>query len=747
MAAWAQPATDGESNNQRSSAPSSDVVAPKVISAHIDPPSDLKEPAEVVLELVVDGLGDVTEAHAVEGPEQWRSDAEGAALKFRFAPATRAGKAVASKIRFLVRFVPSVAEPVSHTDEPASAAPNRKGSAPKKAQKDVEVTVTGTRNIEISTRIDRVEAREIPGTFGDPLRAVESSPGVTPIYTGVPFFFVRGAPPGDVGYYIDGIRIPLLYHALLGPSVIHPGLIDHVDIYRGAAPARYGSSAGATVTAESRGPLSRAGGEGNLRVFDVGALAETPLAGGRLHAMAGGRYSYSALIASMLSGATLAYWDYQTRLSYDLDRSNRLVLTVFGAFDKFEANSKKSTDTGDSENLYGGGLQFHRIDLRDDYANGRTRARIASTVGYDRTSTNSGYLKNPNFNNRSFIEHRVSDEFSFNLGHEASVGDYSLKVPSTVAGFDILRALFPTRRDMMAGAFAEASWSPNSWLTLTPGVRADGFRSNRDTAYSQDVRFSSVIQAGRAIRLIESVGTAHQPPGFVPQIPGAQLGSLSGGLQSSVQASSTAIVQVAEELSASFAVFYANYGNLVDPISQDRSFDLTTIEPDVLMNSRVQGVAYGLEMELKRPFTKRLGGFITYTLSRSERTDKGISSLSGYDRTHVFQGALSYDLGRNWRVGSRLMAYSGLPARQQLSRGSSIYIFNGDRRAPAFFRLDARIEKRWPFSSKGYWAVVFEMLNASLSQEVTAYTCATTCKRETSGPVSIPSIGLEVYAY
>jgi hypothetical protein len=738
----AQPAPiSSESGEAAASEP--DVVAPKAIQAQIAAPADVRAPVDIVLELLIDAGGQVTSAHAIKGPEPLRKHAETAALDFKFTPALRHGKPVASKVHFLVHFEPvldEAAPPAEH--EPGVASQDRPKAPRSKARvQELEVTITGQRNVQVSTRISRVEAREIPGTFGDPLRAVESNPGVTPIYTGVPFFFIRGAPPGNVGYYVDGIRIPLLYHALLGPSVIHPGLIDHVDIYRGAAPARFGGNAGATVAAESRGPLAQAGGEGNLRVFDVGGLVEKPFADGRLHVMAGGRYSYSALIASLLSGTKLQYWDYQGRISYDLDRSNRVTITSFGAFDKFES--------GNSENLYGGGLQFHRVDVREDYSGTRTRARVAATFGSDRTSTAEGYIRTPSFNSRSYLEYQATRELVLNVGHEAQVADYSLKVPSTVAGFDVLRALFPTRRDLSAGVFAEASWTPFPLLTLTPGVRADSFRSGSYTQSSGDARFTAVITASRYVRAIQSIGTSHQPPGFVPQIPGAQIGTLKGGLQRSLQASSALAVDFATQLTATVTAFESRYANLVDPISQYRTFDLTTIDPGALVNSRAQGKSYGIEVEIRRPMTNRLGGFIAYTFARSERVDDGHSSLSGYDRPHVFQAALGYDLGRNWRAGTRLMAYSGLPARQQLRDQSYVYIYDGHKRAPAFYRLDARLEKRWPFSAKGYWAVVFEMLNATLSQEVTAYTCSASsrCVSQVSGPVSIPSIGLEVYAY
>src|SRR5688572_4455728 len=58
------------------------------------------------------------------------------------------------------------------------------------------------------TSLDGREARQMPGAFGDAFRAIEALPGVTPIASGVPYFFVRGAPPGNTGYFIDGVRVP-----------------------------------------------------------------------------------------------------------------------------------------------------------------------------------------------------------------------------------------------------------------------------------------------------------------------------------------------------------------------------------------------------------------------------------------------------------------------------------------------------------------------------------------------------------
>src|SRR5262249_57849333 len=114
----------------------------------------------------------------------------------------------------------------------------------------------------------RAEVRLLPGAFGDPFRAIDALPGVTPLASRVPFFYVRGAPPGNVGYFLDGIRVPLLYHIGLGPSVVHPAIMDRVDLYAGAYPARFGRFAGGIIAGETHDPAPERHGQANLRLSD-----------------------------------------------------------------------------------------------------------------------------------------------------------------------------------------------------------------------------------------------------------------------------------------------------------------------------------------------------------------------------------------------------------------------------------------------------------------------------------------------
>jgi hypothetical protein len=135
--------------------------------------------------------------------------------------------------------------------------------------------------------------------------------------------------------------------------------------------------------------------------------------------------------------------------------------------------------------------------------------------------------------------------------------------------------------------------------------------------------------------------------------------------------------------------------------------------------------------------TRRLSGFASYTLSRSERYLGRYAGPSTFDRTHVFNLALSYDLGRNWRFGNRFMFYTGIPA----NLGSDVP--DPSRRTPPFFRLDWRLQKRWLYSY-GYWGFIAEVLNTTLNEEVVSRSCDESgCRNESIGPVTIPSLGVE----
>jgi TonB family protein len=327
--------------------------------------------AVVLLELLIDARGDVAEARVVTGDEPFSGQALTAARRWRFSPALQGATARAARIRFEASFSEPVPEP---EDEPAPVPAGPATAAPQ------EVTVHGRRQPVGSRHFTRAEVRQLPGAFGDPFRAIEALPGVTPIASGVPFFYVRGAPPGNVGYFLDGIRVPLLYHVGLGPSVVHPGMVSSVELYPGAYPAEYGRFGGGIVAGLTTEPSEELAGEWQVRLFDSGAMIEAPFADGRGHLLLGGRYSYTAAVISLFADdVRLEYWDYQLRASYRVSESDTLGIFGFGSFDYF------GEDTGSDEDEFLG-TEFHRVDLRHEHRfEGEARWRSAVTLGYDRS--------------------------------------------------------------------------------------------------------------------------------------------------------------------------------------------------------------------------------------------------------------------------------------------------------------------------------------------------------------------------
>jgi len=345
---------------QPSGQPAHSTIAPTIRSpTDVAYPADSHGAAEVVLELIISPSGEVLEVTVIEGVDPFADAARTAALTWRFDPATRGGQPVAARIRFLVTF--SEPSPV----EPDLPAP-------------VDVTIRGKRPDRVVT-LSRAEVRQLPGAFGDPFRAIEAMPGVTPIASGLPYFYVRGAPPGNVGYYFDGVRVPLLFHAAAGPSVIHPGFVDEVKLYPGGYPARFGRFAGAIVAADSVAPENRFRGEASLRLVDAGGMVEAPFASGRGNIMLAGRYSYTAAVVSQIVPTLdLGYWDYQARALYDVTPDDRVGIFAFGAFDF--AAQEDSGERRPSTTLASTGWTFATTGAFPRRHSSEWRPRWATTV-------------------------------------------------------------------------------------------------------------------------------------------------------------------------------------------------------------------------------------------------------------------------------------------------------------------------------------------------------------------------------
>lgn len=720
------------------------IKKPEPIDTHVDPIAGQWGAAEVVLSLVIDEKGEVTSVKLVSGGEPFSGAALRAAPKWKFEPALRDDEPVASKIHFLVVFEPKEQPEESAPDEDedqdedqvpdesdtVQAPPPNRSVSQASAQALEEVVVFGALPDPGTTELTRAEVRNLAGAFDDPLRAIEVMPGVTPIVSGLPIFFVRGAPPGNVGFYIDGIRVPLLYHAFLGPSVIHPAFIRKVGLHAGPMPTRFGRIAGGAVEAELAEPEGVKRAEASIRLIDAGAFAEAPINGGRGYALLGGRYSYTSLLISAFSpGQRLDYWDYQALVGHSLGRKNEISLLGLGAFDYVG-----------SEGEVIGGTEFHRADLRwDHYFSKDTDFRLAVTYGRDRTRSNQGFVSDNLIGSRMQFEHR-SKEVVFRSGGDIWIDRYSMEVDPAVAEPETYFELFPTRTDASGGAWMDFVLFPKGRVQVIPGVRADVFSSLGTQLYSVDPRLFAKYRLTKNLRAIHGIGVSHQSPNFVPSIPGAQVAGLDGGLQRSLHASTKYEADLPLDLNGSIAFFLNGTERMTDPVGLTQTFAFDETSAD----SRAQGRSAGVEIYIKRPLTRNLGGLLSYTFSKTNRTADAISTLSGYDRTHVFNGALTYDFGYHIRASARVAVASGIPGRRTSNDPIGL-IFDQSRSFP-YIRTDLKLAKTWYVTEHFNWSLQAEVLNATHTPNVTRRECpASGCENIGNAPITFPLLGAEAH--
>ncbi len=751
--------------------PAEPVVPPRAISTSIAYPAQGQGEHQIVLELTISSAGAVSAARVVSGDEPFADSALAASHAWLFEPARRGALAIPAKIRFAVHFVPPALEPES-SERSAPPPATQKPGAGAPAPKMLEILVVGQRE-PLRHTLARADVRDMPGAFGDPYRAIEALPGVVPIVSGLPYFYVRGAPPGNVGYFFDGIPVPYLYHFAAGPGVLSPAFVDHVDLYPGAYPARYGRFAGAIVAGEMAPPSYRFKGEASIRLIDSGATIEAPFANGRGSAMVGGRFSYTAAVLSLVvPDVSLSYWDYQARARYELDAKNSVELLTFGAGDflsDVETDYVGQAGSGPlgqpamltarrRENTVVD-VDFHRLDVRWDHRLEHGNWRNALLLGLDRTGADNGNVTATNhmIGARSEYRQALTPELTLRAGGDVLLESLAQQVQnqstsSTVStsptfdgtgssignntdnnadlGFD--RA----RLDFTSGAWADAVLAVTPRLEVTPGLRADLFVSGGRVALSLDPRISVRYTLTKKLSVTHGLALVHQAPSFVVPVPGFKP-SLAGGLQSALQYSAGVSYTLPAGFESSLAVFQNAFFNMTDLISL---IQLQNTTGQSVTDIRATGHAYGAELSIRRSLARNVGGFLSYTLSRSVRSTGTLEGPATSDRTHVLNLGLSGNLGRNWRLGGRWLFYSGIPVQVATLREAQ-----SPPRTPPFWRLDVKLQKRWYIKAPdAWWGVVFEVLNTTLNKETVSGDCSgSTCGYQSIGPVTVPSIGAE----
>jgi TonB family protein len=620
--------------------------------------------------------------------------------------------------------------------------PREEDKAEDAADVEVVVVVPRLQKEAASTQIVASEGRRVPGTQGDTLKVVQNLPGVARAAVGSGALVVWGAAAQDTRVYIDGVRIPLLYHGGGIRATVNSDMVKSLDLVPGGYGPEYGRGIGGLVTVDTRAPRSDTiHGYESADIADASAMIEGPI-GDKTRFAVAARRSYLDQVISLTTTQNVSvlfpipvYYDGQVKLVRDLRDNESVELFALGSSDRL-ARSVGSADPSEVKTETTG-FDFGRIMVkyRRQMPDGDSMW-VTPSIGRDVSTYQSNFGGPPStldirsnvYGFRAGWRGRVSSSMVVTAGVDAEGTTSDIARSGSVTsppregdihvfgqpGPDKVNADTWQTTIFTVAPYGQLDWSLfDDHLHITPGIRVEpyfvaGSRStpvqgdtpsigyaHEDTAIDPrlSIRFSPI----KALTIKAAWGIYHQAP--VPEDLSAVFGNPQLGLSSANHVLGGASYGITDTLTVEAVGFYSTSDGLAS-----RSESPTPALAQALVGEG-QGRAYGGQILVRQSLLKGFFGWASYSLIRSERKDHPDTSwrLFDSDQTHVLTVVGSYEPGLGFEVGARFRYASGFPrtpvngaffdSRRDLYE--PYFGAQNSIRIPAFVSLDLRAAKRW----------------------------------------------------
>jgi TonB family protein len=659
-------------------------------------------------------------------------------------------------------------------------------------QDDLEVVVAAP-PIEkqvVSTEVSAEQGRRVPGTQGDVLKVVENLPGVARASIGSGQVVVWGAAPQDTRVYLDGVPLPRLYHEGGFRSVVHSDMVQSVELVPGGWGAEYGRGLGGLVTIQLK-PAEKEGTHGSVTtdLLDASADVRTRLSDRVAFEVAGRKSYLDALLPVFTSrnvGAFIPipkYFDAQARFLLDLtpretleiggmlssdvvdntvpsdDPTSQQMQTHDAFFQRVWLRWKKQTDDGaelalvpsigtDSDRLvdqFGLVPTNLQVDSTVASVRGTWRKRVAPwvtlTAGADAQLTRSRFSRTGS----NTSPPRAGDVFVFGqapldqLAHDDGSSIAASAAPFINADF----ALAGGQVHVVPGLRVEP-------YLLTASRREPAFGSTPPVGLFQEStqiepRLSLRWSPVPALTWKAGWGLYHQPPAASDL--SAVFGDPTLGLESAEHLLGGVAVGTPDVLSFEMTAFRVTSWHL-----DVRSALPSPTVAEALLSTGI-GRTRGIQFLLRKQVGKRFFGWITYTLSKSERANAEGDPYYAYDfdQTHVLGAVASYDIGAGFEVGGRFRYATGFPRTPVIGSyldgktGEFEPLFGSlnSIRIPAFWQVDVRVSKRFALGRAAALEAYLDLQNVTdrSNPEEIVYSADYVQRRYITGLPILPVLG------
>lgn len=596
--------------------------------------------------------------------------------------------------------------------------------------------------------LSAVEIATYPGGNNDIAKVVQSLPGVGGSIGGFRNdVIIRGGAPNESVYYLDGMEIPNINHfstqgSAGGPvGMLNVSFIENVDLATSAFNARYDNALSGVLQFNQRVGNTREG-RANIRISasEAALTGEGPLfkkgdGPAKTSFIGSVRRSYLQLLFEAIDLPILPdYWDYQFKVTHQLDEYNQINLLGLGSIDDFRVNVPSDFDAQQQAVLE----QVPVIQQRSNTTGLSWKSRFKDGTGSMLTTLSINTLDN---NFTRFADNiKETDPFFTNDSRETEiklryeqtryVGDWIL-----TGGFGIQQAIYENNSNNLVdaiafqssidfvkyGLFAQASTSlMNNRLDISFGLRSDAntfmTQSNQLlNTLSPRFSFSYGLIASKTWKLNGSIGRYFKIPPYT--ILGFQNneGQLVNEGTKYIR-SDHFIAGIEKELNESTKItvegFYKRYDDypisVLDEVSLANKGGGFEVLGNEAVTSEGEGRAYGVEFLFQQQFTKQFYGILAYTLFRSEFSDlAGTFRPSAWDSRQLLSFTGGYKFKNNWEVSLRYRFAGRTPfapvdeAATLENYPAVLFDFDrlGDERLDRFSVADIRIDKKWNFKS------------------------------------------------
>lgn len=584
------------------------------------------------------------------------------------------------------------------------------------------VDVAGDEEDTAKRSISREEINNLPGTQGDALKAIQNFPGVARTPFGAGGLVIRGASPSDSQVFLGYHEIPNLFHFGALTSVFNSDILAQIDFIPGNFDSRFGDAIGGVVNVQPRrGRRDGFHGYIDSDLFDTGLMLEGPIGKGSF--VLSGRRSYiDALLPALIpDDANLdfnvapRYYDYQALLDYPVG-DGELSIRIFGSDDRLSVIAPEENDDGaDDNDSFGTVIGFHRADLVYRADKGPWSFLITPSYRHDVFTGSGGDIFDFKFNIDSFsgraeVSRQLSSRAAIRVGTDMIAGRYLIEAQAPSFPTDNLGDRGDAVGAQINAKFARPSLYATSTIvlapkfTLYPGLRLT-YNALVFKRMAVDPRLRMRFDATDSLAIKGGVGAFSQVPDIFEF--SSVWGNPAIGLERALHVSGGAEKKFVDiDLSVEVTGFYKYIWDLARP-SRGLLLDESGNFVPERFASTGDGHIYGAEFLLRKDLSRRLFGWVSYTLSKSidRPTPRDPFRPFVADQPHILTAIAVYKLPYNWQIGGRFRLVSGNPTTPVTdgvydAKDGEYFPIEGapnSGRLPTFHQLDLRVDKKWIF--------------------------------------------------